>query len=107
MNSAHWIWNYQAFLSELEDNFGSHDPVSDAEKALNELTMKKGAHIVKYNIDFWELASHVSWNEAALHNGYFCRLLLHPCTEVLRGGKPTTLSALHLKAQDADNIHWM
>ena len=29
------------------------------------------------------------------------------CTEVLRGGKPTTLAALHLKAQDADNIYWM
>ena len=43
MNSAHWIWNYQAFLSELEDNFGPHDPIGNAEKVLNELTMKKGA----------------------------------------------------------------
>ena len=76
MNSAHWIWNYQAFLSELEDNFGPHNPVSNAKKALNELTMKKGTHIVKYNIDFWELASRVSWNEAALCDQYFCGLPL-------------------------------
>ena len=51
------MWDYTAFLSELEDNFGPHDPVGDAEKSLHELTMKKGAHIVKYNVDFWELAS--------------------------------------------------
>ena len=25
-NSAHWMWNYQAFLSKLENNFGPHDP---------------------------------------------------------------------------------
>ena len=36
--SAHWMWDYLAFLSELEDNFGPHDPVGDAEKALHELT---------------------------------------------------------------------
>ena len=56
-NSAHGMWDYLAFLSELEDNFGSHDPVGDAEKSLHKLTMKKDTHIVKYNIDFWELAS--------------------------------------------------
>ena len=52
LSSVSW-----AFLSELEDNFGPHDPVGDAKKSLHEVTMKKGAHIVKYNIDFWELAS--------------------------------------------------
>ena len=69
--------------------------------------MKKGGHIIKYNVDFWELASRVSWNEAALHNWYFCGLLLRLHTEVLHSGKPTTLAMLHLKAQDADNIYWM
>src|SRR6202789_3941961 len=49
--SAHWMWNYQAFLSELEDNFGPHDPIGDAEKSLNELQMKKSTRIVKYNVD--------------------------------------------------------
>ena len=101
------MWDYQAFLSELEDNFGPHDPVGNAKKALNELNMKKGGRIVKYNIDFWELASRVSWNEAALRDQYFHGLPLHLCTKVLHGGKPTTLAALRLKAQDADNIYWM
>ena len=65
-NSAHWMWDYQAFLGELEDNFGPHDPVGDAEKALNELSMKNTTHIAKYNVDFWELASRVTWSETAL-----------------------------------------
>jgi hypothetical protein len=106
-DSAHWMWDYEAFLGELEDNFGPHDPVGDAEKSLNELNMKKTAHIVKYNVDFWELASRVSWNEAALRDRYFRGLPLRLRTEVLRGGKPNTLANLRLKAQDADNIYWM
>jgi hypothetical protein len=57
MDSAHWMWDYEAFLGKLEDNFSPHDPISDAEKSLNKLNMKKTAHIVKYNVDFWELAS--------------------------------------------------
>src|ERR1700723_2052324 len=106
-NSAHWMWDYQAFLGELENNVGPHDPVGDAENALNELSMKKTARIVKYNVSFWELASRVSWNKSALHDRYFRGLPLRICTEVLRGGKPNTLAALRLKAQDADNIYWM
>jgi hypothetical protein len=106
-DSAHWMWDYPAFLSELEDNFGPHDPVGDAEKSLHELNMKKTARIVKYNVDFWELASRVSWNEAALRDRYFRGLPLRLRTEVLRGGKPETLALLRLKAQDADNIYWM
>jgi len=106
-NSAHWMWDYSAFLSKLEDNFGPHDPVGDAEKALHELTMKKSTHIVNYNVDFWELASRVSWNESALCDRYFNGLPLRLRTEVLCGGKPTTLAALRLKAQDADNIYWL
>ena len=57
--------------------------------------------------NFWELASRVSWNKSALCDQYFLRLPLCLLTEILRGGKPTTLAALRLKAQDADNIYWM
>jgi Zinc knuckle len=106
-NSSHWIWDFEAFLSKHKDNFSPHNPVSDAEKSLTELSMKKTIRIVKYNVSFWELASRVSWNKSALHDQYFHGLLLWLCMEVLHGGKPNTLAALHLKAQDADNIYWM
>ena len=87
-NSAHWMWDYMAFLSKLEDNYGPHNSVGNAKKSPHKLAMKKCACIVKYNVDFWELTSHVSWNEAALHDQYFHGLLLCLCTEVLQGGSP-------------------
>ena len=101
------MWDYQAFLGELEDNFGPHDPVGDAEKAHNKLSMKNTTYIAKYNVDFWELASQVTWNETALCDRYFRRLLLRLHTEILHDGKPNSLADLRLKAQDADNIYWM
>src|SRR3984885_4076910 len=106
-NSTHWMWDFPIFINELEANFGPHNPVGDAEKALNELSMKENSRIVKYNVEFWKLASKLDWNESALCARYFHGLLLRLCTEVLRGGKPTTLAALHLKAQDTDEIYWM
>ena len=98
------MWDFPAFINELESNFGPHDPIGDAEKALTELTMREHSRIVKYNVDFWKLASKLDWNESRLCARYFRSLPLHLCTEVLCGGKPTTLAALHLKAQDADEI---
>ena len=85
MNSAHWIWNYQAFLSELEDNFSPHNPVGDAEKALNELTMKKGAHIIKYNVNFWNSLSMSAGMKLHSVIGIsmdFCFIFVLKCLEV-------------------------
>ena len=82
-NSVHLMWDFPTFINELESNFGPHDPVSDAEKALTELTMKDNWKIVKYNIEFRKLASKLDWNESALCACYFCRLPLHLCNEVL------------------------
>jgi len=31
-NSVHWMWDFDAFVNELEVNFGPHDPIRDAEK---------------------------------------------------------------------------
>ena len=101
------MWDFPVFINELEANFGPHDPVGDAEKALNELSMKENSCIVKYNVEFWKLTSKLDWNKSALYARYFCGLPLCLRTEVLRGGKPTTLAALRLKAQDTDEIYWM
>jgi len=106
-NSAHWMWDFDAFINELEVNFGPHDPVGDAEKSLTELTMKEGSRIVKYNVEFWKLVARVDWNESALTARYFSGLPLRLRTEVMRGGKPTKLASMRLKAQEADDIHWM
>ena len=92
------MWDFNAFILELESNFGSHDPISDAENLLTNLTMNENSKILKYNVDFWKLAAQLSWNKSALVARYFSGLLLRLHIEVMRGGKPQTLGALHLKA---------
>ena len=45
------MWDFDAFINELEVNFGPHNPVRDAKKSLTELTMKDRLCIVKYNVE--------------------------------------------------------
>jgi hypothetical protein len=106
-NSAHWMWNFEVFINELEVNFSPHNPVGDAESSLTNLTMGEDSRIVKYNVEFWKLVARLDWNKSALTTRYFSGLLLQIRVEILRGGKLTTLAAMRLKAQDADNIYWI
>jgi hypothetical protein len=69
--------------------------------------MSKNSRILKYNVEFWKLATRLDWNESALFAWYFSGLWLCLHVEVMRGGKPSMLDALCLKAQDADDIYWM
>jgi hypothetical protein len=106
-NSAHWMWNFKIFINELKVNFSPHDPVRDAKSSLTNLTMGEDSHIVKYNVEFWKLVTRLDWNKSALTTCYFSRLLLWIQVKNLRGGKPMTLAAMRLKAQDADDIYWI
>ncbi|KAF8626554.1 hypothetical protein AX17_006533 [Amanita inopinata Kibby_2008] len=101
------MWDFDAFILELEDNFGLHDPAGDAETALTNLSMKDLHHITKYVVEFNKLAACIDWNEPALRDCFYCGLPLRLCTEVLKGGKPLTLAAMRCKAQECDQIHWM
>jgi hypothetical protein len=106
-NSAHWMWNFEVFINELEVNFSPHDPVGDAESSLTNLTMGEDSCIVKYNVEFWKLVARLDWNKSALTARYFSGLLLQIRVEILQGRKPMTLAAMHLKAQDTGNIYWI
>ncbi|KAF8625827.1 hypothetical protein AX17_006759 [Amanita inopinata Kibby_2008] len=105
--SAHWMWDFEAFILELEDNFGPHDPAGDAETALTNLSMKDLHHVTKYVVEFNKLAARIDWNEPALRDRFYRGLPLHLRTEVLKGGKPLTLAAMRRKAQECNQIHWM
>ncbi|KAF8626773.1 hypothetical protein AX17_006473 [Amanita inopinata Kibby_2008] len=105
--SAHWMWDFEAFILELEDNFSPHDPAGNAETALTNLSMKDLHHVTKYVVEFNKLATRIDWNEPALRDHFYHGLPLRLCTEVLKGGKPLTLAAMHRKAQECDQIHWM
>ena len=106
-NSAPWMWDYGNFINELESNFGPHDLVGDAEKAISLLSMKDNQRIYKYNVEFWKLASRVDWNDAALRERYFRGLPLRLRTKILRYGKPNNLTDMRHKAQNHDDVHWM
>ena len=101
------MWDYGAFIAELEVNFGPHDPVSDASEAIMALKMKETSRILIYNVKFWDLASKLDWNDAALAEIYFQGLPFRLKKEVLHGGKHKTVAAMQEKAQEADNVHWM
>ncbi|KIN96494.1 hypothetical protein M404DRAFT_111725, partial [Pisolithus tinctorius Marx 270] len=44
-----WMDDYHEFLQELTTNFGPHDAIADAIQQLENLTMKDGSRITKYD----------------------------------------------------------
>jgi hypothetical protein len=95
------------FIEKLESNFGPYDPAGDAEVSLHKLDMKENHHINRYIVDFTKYASRLDWNEPALRDKFYRGLPLRLRTELLRGGKPTTLTAMRTKAQECDQAYWL
>ena len=62
-----WMFSWLEFVRQLKVNFGSLDPVGDAEEDLDHLKMKENQKIAKYNIEFNRLAAQCKWGEAPLH----------------------------------------
>src|SRR5882724_5099902 len=58
--------DFDLFLEELEANFRTYDPVSEAEAELEGLYMHKCNQATKYFIKFQQLATHIEWGNAAL-----------------------------------------
>ena len=60
-----WLSDYDLFISELEANFGTYDPIAEAEAELEGLHMQEH-QATKYFVTFMQLASRVQWGKAAL-----------------------------------------
>jgi hypothetical protein len=58
--------NYGLFVDELKLNFGPYDPKADAKAAIENLFMKDSQHIVKYIVEFYQLAAKIHWANKAL-----------------------------------------
>ena len=67
LNAPGWLSNLDLFVEELESNFSSYDPVSEAEAKLEQLHMQESHQAMKYFIKFQQLAIFIQWGEAALH----------------------------------------
>jgi len=76
-----WLEDWDAFVEELQTNFGPYDKSSDVESELVNLQMKDSQCISKYLVRFNSLAVRCSWGESALRHRFY-------------GGKMTTLDQL-------------
>ncbi|KAG6328566.1 hypothetical protein ID866_10523 [Astraeus odoratus] len=78
-----WANNYSEFIIELTTNFSPHDPVSNAEHQLNNLSMKDGSQINKYIVTFNHLATQVhGYREGALCHIFYSGLPDHIRDEI-------------------------
>ena len=61
-----WASDFDLIFVELEANFGTYDPVGEAEDKVEGLHMQENHQATKYFIKFTQLAARVQWGQAAL-----------------------------------------
>src|SRR5882672_9666492 len=89
-----WASYFNLFSEELTSNFGTYDPVSEAEAELKGLHMHDSHQAMKYFIKFQQLASHVEWGKAALCRQAYNRLAKHIKDDMVHHDKLNTLAGL-------------
>ena len=63
-----WGDDYDEFISELKNYFGSPDVVGEAESKLENLSMKPTHRIAKYIVEFNRHATVTGWDDRALRH---------------------------------------
>ena len=102
-----WLEDWNAFVEELQTNFGPYDESGDVESELVNLRMKDSQHISKYLVRFNSLAVRCSWGESALRHRFYDGLSSRLKDDVSRGdGKPKDLLGMHRKAQNSNARYW-
>ncbi|KAG6329376.1 hypothetical protein ID866_9713 [Astraeus odoratus] len=102
-----WIDDYSEFIIELTTNFGPHNPVSNAEHQLDNLSMKDSSCISKYIVKFNCLTTQVhGYGEGALHHMFYNGLLDCIKDKIAHVGKPPQLVDLCTMAQGIDACYW-
>ena len=102
-----WLDNWDAFIEELQSNFGPFDESADIEHELSILRMRDNQRISEYLVKFNSLAVRSSWGESALRFRFYDGLPTRLKDEISKGdGKPRTLTGLRSKAQNIDARYW-
>jgi Retrotransposon gag protein len=102
-----WLEDWDAFVNELQDNFGPFDESADVEHDLMTLRMKDNQRISDYLVRFNTLAVRCPWGESALRFRFYEGLPSRLKDELSKGeGKPRTLAGMRQKAQNADARYW-
>ena len=100
------VLRLQPFSEELEANFGTFNPVGEAEAELEGLRMQENHQAMKYFIKFMQLSSHVYWGKAALLWQAYNGLTKWIKNKMVHHDKPTTLSGLWKLVQAIDACYW-
>jgi hypothetical protein len=101
-----WEDDWSEFLRVLRNQFGPIDPTADAEDNIDNLKMKEGQRILKYNIEFTRLATQTGWDNSVLRHRYYSGLAERIKDVMGQQGKPPTLEAMKNRAHSIDARHW-
>jgi len=93
-------------IEELKTNFGTYNPVGEAEAKLKGLRMHESHQAMKYFIKFQQLATCVQWGKAALRRQAYNGLAKHIKDDMVHHEKPNTLSGLWKLVQAIDARYW-
>jgi len=103
----HWMESWVHFVAELQSTFGPHDSIADAEHQLKHLQMKDAHRVMRYIVDFNQLASQVQdYGDGALHCLFYSGLPDRLKDKIARVGKPLTLHGLRALCQEIDARYW-
>src|SRR5882672_6212775 len=101
-NEVDWASDFNLFTDELESNFGTYNPISEAEAKLEGLRMHDSHQATKYFIKFQQLVSCVEWGEAALRRQAYNGLAKHIKDNMVHHNKLNTLAGLRKLVQAID-----
>ena len=98
--------DFALFIEELEANFWTYDPISEAEAELEGLRMQENHQATKYFIKFMQLATRVQWGKVALLRQAYNRLAKCVKNDMVHHDKPTTLLGLRRLTQAINARYW-
>ena len=101
-----WLDDWDAFVEELETNFGPYDQSGDAENELMTLKMKDSQRVSDYLVKFNTLAARCGWDDSALRHHFYMGLPSRLKDDICKEGKPKTLQLMRMKAQESDARYW-
>jgi hypothetical protein len=99
--------SWEAFVSELRTNFGELDCSSSAVTQLLALKMQEHHKVIRYKVNFEELAAHTPWDDNALSDLFYKGLAecIKDQITASPNGKATTLAG-HKNQALAFNTHY-
>src|SRR5882724_5320565 len=101
-----WLLDFNLFIEELEANFGTYDPIGEAEAKLEGLRMHNSHQATKYFIKFQQLATRIQWGDAALRCQAYNGLTKHIKDDMVHHEKPNTLIGLQKLVQAINARYW-